>query len=95
VALDVHAQDRRRFTLRFVRSVGQLDATSLATAPGLYLSLDDDGATQLGSGGPRLLAGGDDATGQYRDAVSTEEILGLVFVQIHAINPIQPRLISS
>jgi hypothetical protein len=29
--------------------------------------------------------------GQYRNAVGTKQILGLVFVQIHAIDPIQPQ----
>jgi hypothetical protein len=80
--------------LRVFGSTGQLHATSLPAASGLHLSLDDDGATQLSSSGSRLLAGGHDATGQYRDAVSAEKILGLVFVQIHAIDPIQPRRVS-
>ena len=35
-----------------------------------------------------LLAGGDDPTGQHWDAVGTEGVLRLVFVQIHGLDPI-------
>jgi hypothetical protein len=92
VTFDVHAKDRRRFTLRLLRRGGQLNAAGLAATPGLDLCFDDDAAAELRGSGMGLLARRDDATGQHRDAVGAEQIPRLIFVQIHAVDPIQlPR----
>ena len=71
---------RRRF-----RRVDQLDAAGLAAAARMNLRLHDplraaDLACRLGG----LAAGGGHVAGGHRDAVTREQLLGLVFVQIHS-----------
>ena len=62
-----------------------LDAAGLAAAARVHLRLDHPEAAAEAARGVRGLFGrrGDEA-GRHRDAVTGEELLGLVFVQVHA-----------
>ena len=92
VALDVHAQDVAGAGLGLLSGAGELDAAGLAAAAGLDLGLDDH---QLASrveeglrGAARLLRGCGHGAVEHGDAVLTEQVPGLVFVQIHAADPL-------
>ncbi len=62
----------------------ELDAARLAAPAGVDLRLDDpDPAAQPARGVRSFFRGRGDETGGHGDAVADEELLGLVFVQVH------------
>ena len=63
--------------------VGDLDAAGLPAAADLHLGLDDAGITDLVGGGYGLLDGGGGRAGRDRYAVAGEELLALVFEEVH------------
>ena len=73
------------FRRRFGRGgiVGQLHAARLAAPAGQDLGLDDHRSADLLCSGARLLGGRREAAVGYRDAEAREELLALVFVEIH------------
>ena len=84
VPLDVHSENGLGLCLSSIGCVGELHAAGLATAADLHLRLHDDGAADLACGLVRRstrrahLARGD------RNMVLSEQVLGLVLVQVHA-----------
>ena len=74
----------RVFASASAGSVGDLDAAGLAAAAGQHLRLDDDAAAaeRLGAGSS-LFGRVRDAALAGRDAVAGEELLALMFVEIH------------
>jgi hypothetical protein len=67
----------------FVGGLGNLDTAGLAATAHLYLSFDDDHATQLLRGGTRLCGGVCDDAGEHRHPVAFEHVTGLILVKIH------------
>ena len=84
VALDVHAEDLRRLALGLIRPVRQLDAAGLAAAADQHLRLDDHLTADLLSRPASLRRCGCQGAVGYGDAEPLEQLLALVFVQIHA-----------
>src|SRR5690625_102551 len=87
VSLDVHAEDLLGLGLGVVSTVGDLHTACLAAAAGLDLRLDDDAGF---SGGSELLSDRTCLSGRarhlplgYGDPVLCEELLRLVFEQVH------------
>src|SRR5690606_5743532 len=67
-----------------VQGPGQLDAAGLAAAAGVDLRLDHPEVAVDGLGGlDRLLWRAGDAPGGNGNAVVGEQLLGLVFVEVH------------
>ena len=62
---------------------GELDAAGLAAAADQHLCLDDDGVSDL-RGGDGVLDGRDGVAVRDVEAVSREELLALVFEQVHS-----------
>ena len=63
--------------------VGDLDPAELAAAADLDLRLDRARVADLLGGGDRLLHGARRLAGGHRDAVAGEQLLALIFEQIH------------
>src|SRR5207237_2444155 len=80
---DVEPEDVARLRLGIRRILGELDAAGLAAPPGEHLRLDDDRAAQLLGGLARVLRRGGETSVGDRDPDPREEILALVFVEVH------------
>jgi hypothetical protein len=83
VALDVHAEDLSGLPVGVVGILGHLDTARLAPAAGLDLGLHHDPPGQLRGRGTCLLRGVRDLSARHRDAVLREELLRLMFEQVH------------
>ena len=83
VALDVEAEDVAGVEPRFVRVLGELHPTGLAPAAHLDLGLDDDRIADALGRGDRVVDVVDCNTGRHGDPVPREQLLALVFEQIH------------
>src|SRR5690606_1165180 len=67
-----------------VEGAGELDAAGLAAATGMDLGLDHPEVAGNGLGRiDRFFGRAGDAPGGHRDAVIGEQLLGLVFVEVH------------
>ena len=93
VALDVHAEDLGGLLLGVGGVGGDLHATGLTAASGLDLGLDDDAAGQLLGCRTCLLHGVRDNAARHRDAVLREELLRLMFEQVHEGPSLLVRLV--
>jgi hypothetical protein len=82
-ALDVHAEDRVRVLARLVGVLGDLDAAGLAASSDEDLGLDDAGVPDLVGGRDHLGDGGRGASGRNGDVVAGEELLALIFEEVH------------
>ena len=83
VPADVHAEDRARVLLGLLAVVCELDAARLAAAADQDLRLDDDRIAELLTGGHGLVEGPRRAPLGHGDAVLREELLALVFEEVH------------
>ena len=83
VALDVHADDVGRVPARLVGVRRELDAAGLAAAADLHLRLHHDRVADAVGGGDRVVDRRDRLAGRHGDAVPREELLALVFEQVH------------
>ena len=90
MAADVHAEDRVGVRLGLLRRLGELDAAGLAAAADEHLRLDDDLAAELLGGGAGLLGGRRHAPVRHGNAGAREELLPLVFVEIHGRARVYP-----
>ena len=81
---DVEPEDLLRALLRLVRVRGELDPARLAAPAGEDLGLDDDGAAEHLRRLARLAGGRREAPVGDRDPDAPEELLALIFVEIHA-----------
>ena len=86
VGLHLGAEHRlARSLAHVVEGLDQLDAAGLAAAAGMDLRLDHPEVAADGLGRlDRLVGRAGDAPGRHRDAVVGEQLLGLVFVEVHA-----------
>ncbi len=80
---ELHTDDVSGGLTGFVRGIGELDAAALTAAAGVDLGLDGDGDGEVGGDGRGIVGRGGDAAAGDGDAVSGEELLGLVFVDLH------------
>ena len=97
--LDVHAQDGAGLLPRVLGRGAVLDAARLAAAAGMHLRLHHDGLPVAGCDRLRLVRRGGDLARRHGDAVRAEDLLRLVFVDIHAVSavmvvPASPRTAS-
>src|SRR5205085_6671006 len=83
VAADVEPEDVARLRLRVRRTVRELDPARLAAPAGQHLRLHDDLAAELLRGRPRLLRRHREPSFRDGDSLAAEELLALVFVEIH------------
>ena len=79
----VFAQDRGRFLLRLFGSLGQLHAAAFATATRVNLCLDHTNSTKLSRNDSCFLRSRRDLPDGHRHAVSRENLLSLIFMDIH------------
>ena len=86
-APDVHAEDRLGVRLGLVGVLGDLDAAGLAAPADLHLGLDDDRETELLGRRPRLLRRVGMPPLGHGHAVLGEQLLSLVFEQVHVVQP--------
>ena len=91
VALDVEADDVLRVLLRLVRVGRELDAACLAAAAGEHLGLDDDRAAEHLGSLPRLARRRRQPTFADGDPDPPEQLLALVFVEIHSAPSLPTR----
>ena len=82
-----HAQYLSRQAAHIVRPAGQLDASALAPAAGMYLGLDDHFAPNFFGRRHRLINGEGRIAFGHRDAEVGENSLALVFVNLHLYVP--------
>jgi hypothetical protein len=82
-AADVHPEDRAGVALGLVAVVGHLDAAGLAAAADQDLRLDDARVADPVRRGDRLLERGGRGARRHRDAVTGEELLALIFEEVH------------
>src|SRR5439155_11575378 len=80
---DVEAEDLARLLLGVGGGLGELDAAGLATAAGEDLRLDDHRPAERGRSGAGLFRRHGEAAFGDGDADAAEELLALVFVQMH------------
>ena len=90
VPADVHAEDRGRVRLGLLGRVRELDAAGLAAAADEHLRLDDDLAAELLGSGASLLGSRREAPLRHRNAGAREQLLSLVFVEIHGRARVYP-----
>ena len=83
--LDLHVQDRARVRTGLGRGVGDLDAAGLAAAASVNLRLHHDGAAERARRSLGLLGRGRDATFGDADAGTGEQLLRLIFVELHGV----------
>jgi hypothetical protein len=92
-----HSEDLIGQLDRFVGVVGELDAAALAAAAGVDLGLDDDLAAELLGRSPCRAGLGDDDASRHRNAVLSQHLFALIFVDFHSssfgIAPIVGRAI--
>ncbi len=84
MTLDVHPQDGGGLGGGVSRTVSDLHSAGLAPAAGLDLRFDDDAPTEIGGDGARLVGGRGDLAGRHGDAVIGEQLLRLIFEEIHS-----------
>ena len=82
-AADVHPEDGVGVLARLVLVVGQLDPAGLPAAPDLHLCLDDAREADLLGGRDGLVDGARRASVWDGDVVAGEELLALIFEQVH------------
>ena len=92
VALDVEPDDVLRVLLGLVRVGCELDAARLAAPAREHLGLDDDRAAEHLRRLPRLAGRRRQPTFADRDSDAPEELLALVFVEIHSAPSLPARL---
>src|SRR5581483_3784185 len=84
-----HAEHLRRDGAGFLRGPGDLDAAALAASASVDLRLHHDaaraGTEQVLGGGLGFLAGGGHVATRHGDSVARQQVLGLVFVDFHAL----------
>ena len=83
VALDVEAEDVVGVRAGLVGVGGELDAAGLAPTAHVHLGLDHHRVAEPLGGGDGLVHGERHLTGRDRDAVAREELLALVFEEVH------------
>ena len=76
--------------LRLLGVMHQLDAAGLAAPAGIDLRLDDTAPPHHLRRPLDLIGSETDPTARHRDLVTAEELLGLVFVNIHPLPPLLP-----
>ncbi len=81
----LHTQDLPRYLLGLFGRVRQLHAAALTAAPGVNLRLDDHLAAQFFGDGSGFGGSPRDASFRHRDAEVGEDLLGLVFVNLHCV----------
>ncbi len=84
--LDLHAEDAAGDLARLFRRFRELHTASFPASAGMHLRLHDDGAPDA----PRDLLGlvgcSRDITGRNRNAVTAQDVLRLVFVDVHLLS---------
>src|SRR5690606_16501078 len=84
VGLHLRAEHALGVLAHLVEAAGELDAAGLAAATGVDLGLDHPEVAGNGLGGvDRLFGRARNAPRRHRDAVVGEQLLGLVFVEVH------------
>ena len=83
MALDVHAEDVPRVQAHLVGIVGELDSAGLATTAYLHLRLDHHRVAGPFGNRYRFVDVRRSATDGNRNTVLREELLALIFVQVH------------
>ncbi len=82
-AANVHAEDRLSVRCRLIFVVGDLDAAEFAASTDLYLRFDCARVTDLLSCRHRFLHGARGLAGGDWDSVPCEQLLALIFEQVH------------
>ena len=81
---ELHAEDLLRGFLSFVRILDDLDAAAFAASARMNLRFDDDGfPAERDRSVPGFFRREDDAAFRERDGVLSEDLLALVFVNLH------------
>ena len=85
---ELRAEQRLRGGARLLDAVGELDPAGLAASAGVDLRLHHHLAAELLGGGGGLVGGAGDLAARHGHAVAGEQLLGLVFVQLHRGLPV-------
>ena len=91
----VHAQDRRRSALRFLGRFRHLDAAGLAASARVHLRLHGDWRGDGLRCGLRFFWRRGETTVRNGDARAREDLLRLVFVDLHGVPNIAPPMVSA
>jgi len=83
VSDESHADDLAGDAPGLLRRGGELDAAAFAAAAGVYLRLDRDRHAEVGGDRRGLVRRGGDAAAGDGHAVSREDFLSLVLVDLH------------
>src|SRR5262249_45586875 len=85
-ALDIHPEDSVGRRASLLWGVAKLDAAGLAAATDIHLGLDDNRLAELASDGLSLLRRGGDLARLDRNAVSAQDLLRLIFMDLQGQN---------